>query len=82
MNSSAMRIVPVGVHATAMASSAALAPRCMAQGDMPPGTAANDMSVVPEFWLFAAAGVLSLALAVGVFFFWRAIGKAHDREVS
>lgn len=48
--------------------------------DLPAGTAADDLSVVPEFWLFVAAGVMTAALTVGVAIFWWRISKDHDRE--
>lgn len=48
--------------------------------DLPAGTAADDLSVVPEFWLFVAAGVMTVALMVGVAIFWWRISKDHDRE--
>ena len=48
--------------------------------DLPAGTAADDLSVVPEFWLFVAAGVMTVALTVGVAIFWSRISKDHDRE--
>ncbi len=51
----------------------------MAQ-DLPAGTAADDLSVVPEFWLFVAAGVMTVALAIGIAIFWWRISKDHDRE--
>ncbi|MEY4534206.1 MAG: hypothetical protein RLZZ246_524 [Planctomycetota bacterium] len=50
------------------------------QGDMPPGSSADDFSILPEFWLFVAAGVMTLGLAVGIAIFWWRIGKDHDRE--
>jgi len=48
--------------------------------DMPTGTAADDLSVVPEFWLFVAAGVMTVALIIGIGIFWWRISKDHDRE--
>lgn len=48
--------------------------------DMPVGTAADDLSVVPEFWLFVAAGVMTVALTIGIGIFWWRISKDHDRE--
>lgn len=48
--------------------------------DLPAGTAADDLSVVPEFWLFVAAGAMTVALTVGVAIFWWRISKDHDRE--
>jgi len=48
--------------------------------DLPAGTAADDLSVVPEFWLFVAAGGMTVALTVGVAIFWWRISKDHDRE--
>ncbi|MBM4110483.1 MAG: hypothetical protein FJ254_03870 [Phycisphaerae bacterium] len=40
----------------------------------------TDFRIVPEFWLFVAAGVLSVALAIGIAIFWRRISKDHDRD--
>ena len=57
-----------------------LAVRALLLQDMPVGTAADDLSVVPEFWLFVAAGVMTVALTVGVAIFWWRISKDHDRE--
>lgn len=57
-----------------------LAVRALMVQDMPVGTAADDLSVVPEFWLFVAAGVMTVALTVGVAIFWWRISKDHDRE--
>ncbi len=57
-----------------------LAVRALMVQDMPAGTAADDLSVVPEFWLFVAAGVMTVALTVGVAIFWWRISKDHDRE--
>lgn len=48
--------------------------------DLPAGTAADDLSVVPEFWLFVAAGAMTVALTVGIAIFWWRISKDHDRE--
>lgn len=48
--------------------------------DLPAGTAADDLSVLPEFWLFVAAGVMTVALTVGIGIFWWRISKDHDRE--
>jgi hypothetical protein len=38
------------------------------------------LSVVPEFWLFVAAGAMTVALTVGIAIFWWRISKDHDRE--
>lgn len=57
-----------------------LAVRALMVQDMPVGTAADDLSVVPEFWLFVAAGVMTVALIVGIGIFWWRISKDHDRE--
>jgi hypothetical protein len=52
----------------------------LAVQDLPAGTAADDLSVVPEFWLFVAAGAMTVALTVGIAIFWWRISKDHDRE--
>jgi len=57
-----------------------LAVRALMVQDMPVGTAADDLSVVPEFWLFVAAGVMTVALIIGIAIFWWRISKDHDRE--
>lgn len=57
-----------------------LAACALMQQDMPVGTAADDLSVVPEFWLFVAAGVMTVALTIGIAIFWWRISKDHDRE--
>jgi hypothetical protein len=57
-----------------------LAVRALMVQDMPVGTAADDLSVVPEFWLFVAAGVMTVALTIGIAIFWWRISKDHDRE--
>lgn len=57
-----------------------LAVRALLAQDMPVGTAADDLSVVPEFWLFVAAGVMTVALTIGIAIFWWRISKDHDRE--
>ncbi len=54
--------------------------RALMLQDMPVGTAADDLSVVPEFWLFVAGGVMTVGLMVGVAIFWWRISKDHDRE--
>ncbi|MBM4051840.1 MAG: hypothetical protein FJ270_03730 [Planctomycetes bacterium] len=48
--------------------------------DLPAGTAADDLSVIPEFWLFVAAGAMTVGLIVGIAIFWRRISTEHDRE--
>jgi len=57
-----------------------LAVRALMVQDMPVGTAADDLSVIPEFWLFVAAGVMTVALIIGIAIFWWRISKDHDRE--
>jgi high-affinity Fe2+/Pb2+ permease len=57
-----------------------LAVVALLQQDMPDGTAADDLSVVPEFWLFVASGVMTVALIIGIAIFWWRISNEHDRE--
>jgi len=57
-----------------------LAGSALVMQDLPAGTAADDLSVLPEFWLFVAAGLMTVALTVGIGIFWWRISKDHDRE--
>lgn len=57
-----------------------------AAGDAPGDAAADGASelwtVMPEFWLFVAAAVLSLAVAVGIAIFWVRISRQHREETQ
>lgn len=47
------------------------------------GDGASELwTVMPEFWLFVAAAVLSLAVAVGIAIFWIRITRQHREETQ